>query len=180
MATAHIDRLDINWNEFIALNEQDELGRPADADTVLEAVAALVAMKLASPKVAKGHTRDSITTDGRVDQLDDIMVLAMVRRTMDAVELFNVAGNAVNSAQARAEAVELRIPGTPGGQTTGSVDFTPDTQNSRVTQLREKQAVEMMGNDSSALEVAYKLAGVESCQISPLLERLDLKKLNRG
>ena len=58
--------------------------------------------------------------------------------------------------------------------------MTPDRVNSRVTQLREKQAVEMMGNDSSALEVAYKLAGVESCQISPLLERLDLKKLNRG
>ena len=109
MATAHIDRLDMNWHEFIALNEQEELGRPADDDIVKMAEAALVAMKLVSPKVAKGHTRDSIPTDGSVTQLEDIMVLAMVRRTMDAVELLNVAGNAVNIAQGRADAGGNRI-----------------------------------------------------------------------
>ena len=92
------------WPEFIALNKLEGLGKPADDEVVKIAEAALVAMKLMSPKAAKGHTRDSIPTDGSVPQLEDIMVLAMVRRTMDAVELLNVAGNAVNIAQGRADA----------------------------------------------------------------------------
>ena len=73
MAVHHIDRLDMLWLEFIALNELEDLGKPADEAVVKVAEAALVM----SPKVAKGHTRDSIATDGSVPQLGDIICLAM-------------------------------------------------------------------------------------------------------
>ena len=90
--------MEMSWEEFIALSEQEELGRPPVEEHLKEAVLALKATQLETPKGARGHTRDSVPNDGAITQLQDIMALAMVRRTLAAVELQNVIGKAVNGA----------------------------------------------------------------------------------